>query len=250
MSEKLVFLVIYFLILCYTPPLNFTEVKCSKIKWKKFIVLGDSNTQMGFGESQWLTKIADLFQRKCDIINRGFGGYNSTTLKLMLKQLFSEFENDEICGVLILIGTNDSTNEENELQHVPTYQFKKNLESILDYIAKIGVNQNKTILISPPRKADFMSDFLLKEYAKISKIVANEKRVSFIDLYNEMHLKGDESYNYLSDGLHFSLSGGEFLLQKLNIYLKNNILSSSNIVYPDWNDIKTNLTLLNFCDPI
>ncbi len=229
--------------------LNLNEAKCPKIKWGKLIVLGDSNSQMGFGESEWLTNIADLFQRKCDIINRGFGGYNSTTLNIILKQLFSEYESDEICGVLILIGTNDSTNKENKLQHVSAYQYEKNLESILDFINKIGVSQKKTILISPPRKANLAADFLLKEYVQISKIVANEKGVVFVDLYNEMIMKGDEFYSFLSDDLHFSLAGGNFLFQKLKIHLKNNIKSNSNFIYPDWNDIEKNPTLLNFCNP-
>lgn len=246
MNEKLVslFFLLFFL------RLHLNEAKCSKIKWGKLVVIGDSNTQMGFGESQWLTKIADLFQRKCDVINRGFGGYNSTSINIMLKQLFSEFKTDEICGFLILIGTNDSTNKENELQYVSTNQFQKNLQSILDFLSKIGIDKKRQILISPPRKADLVSDYILKDYVQISKIIANEKSVIFVDLYNEMLLKGDEFFTYLSDGLHFSLAGGEFLFKKLKFYLKNNIESNSNYLYPDWNDVKENMTLLNFCEPM
>lgn len=118
------------------------EANCNRIKWGKFIILGDSNTQ-------WLNKLANLFQRNCDIINRGFGGYNSTTLTKMLPQLLNEFREEEICGVLILIGTNDSSDETNKLQHVPINQYKSNLEMMVNILKKFGVENRKIIIVSP-----------------------------------------------------------------------------------------------------
>jgi hypothetical protein len=36
-------------------------------KWKKLIIVGDSNSQYGFSpDNQWVSLIANALQRKCD----------------------------------------------------------------------------------------------------------------------------------------------------------------------------------------
>ena len=240
---------------------NATSSKsCPKIRWGKLIVLGDSNTQFGFGESKWLGKIANLFQRKCDVFARGFSGYNSTSLKNMLPLVLDEFKYKQICGVLIMIGTNDSTDKnKNPIQHVSLNEYKTNIESILNRVVNdLGVSRNRTILISPPRIDDkhveqvmgdrnTYSDNSVREYANVCKIVANEKKVLFLDLYTEMLKEGDKFKDMLSDGVHFSLIGGNFLYEKLEFYLNNYIGVNIEWKYPDWNDFKDDPSLLNFC---
>ena len=65
------------------------------------------------------------------------------------------------------------------------------------------------------------SDNSVREYANVCKIVANEKKVLFLDLYTEMLKEGDKFKDMLSDGVHFSLIGGNFLYEKLEFYLNN-----------------------------
>ena len=75
-------------------------------KWKKLLFIGDSNMQYGFSdEGRWISLIADHLQRKCDVINRGFSGYNTKHLRTMLPQLLEEFEPETTCGIIILLGT-------------------------------------------------------------------------------------------------------------------------------------------------
>ncbi len=76
------------------------------MNWKKLVLIGDSNIQYGFsGEGRWVSLLADLLQRKCDVINRGFSGYNTKYLKYMLPELLAEFKPETICGIIILLGT-------------------------------------------------------------------------------------------------------------------------------------------------
>ncbi len=75
------------------------------MKWKKLVLIGDSNIQYGFSaEGRWVSLLADLLQRKCDVINRGFSGYNTNYLKIMLPEILDEFEIDTTCGIIILLG--------------------------------------------------------------------------------------------------------------------------------------------------
>ena len=103
------------------------------MKWKKFVLIGDSNTQFGFSrEGYWVSELANLLQRKCDVINRGFSGYNTTHLKSILPTIMSEFDVDDVCGVTIMVGSNDSAN--NDIQHIPLEEYGENIRAMIDYL--------------------------------------------------------------------------------------------------------------------
>lgn len=103
------------------------------MKWKKFVLIGDSNTQFGFSrEGYWVSELANLLQRKCDVINRGFSGYNTTHLRSILPTIMSEFDVDDVCGVTIMVGSNDSAN--NDIQHIPLEEYGENIRAMIDYL--------------------------------------------------------------------------------------------------------------------
>lgn len=105
------------------------------MKWKKFILLGDSNTQFGFSnEGRWVSMLSDMLQRKCDVINRGFSGYNTRHIRGMMPQIMEEFEASNVCGMTVMLGANDSTEPDWKIQHCPLDEFGENLRSIIDYI--------------------------------------------------------------------------------------------------------------------
>lgn len=105
------------------------------MKWKKFILLGDSNTQFGFSsDGKWASQLSDYLQRKCDVVCRGFSGYNTNHIRAILPQIMDEFEPANVCGMTVMLGTNDSTLPENKIQHCPIEQFGSNMRAIIDYI--------------------------------------------------------------------------------------------------------------------
>ncbi len=118
------------------------------MQWKKLIMIGDSNTQFGNGQSSWLPSISDSLQRKCDVINRGMSGYNSSNFKMILPQIFEEFNPDFICGIIIMLGTNDSAAHDN--LHIPLDQFKENLGHIIDHVLKFSKLTNEKIIVISP----------------------------------------------------------------------------------------------------
>ncbi|KAJ7361793.1 isoamyl acetate-hydrolyzing esterase [Desmophyllum pertusum] len=53
----------------------------------KIVLFGDSITQESFSEGGWGAAIADHYQRKCDVLNRGCSGYTSAFNKLILPRI-------------------------------------------------------------------------------------------------------------------------------------------------------------------
>jgi hypothetical protein len=120
------------------------------MKTKKLIALGGSNTQYGFDRSGWLCSVANMLVNKCDVINRGLSGYNTKNIRQIMPQIFDEFPADDLCCVLVMLGTNDSTSQENTIQHVPLESFKENLAAICDYLLDtVGLSRDRIILITP-----------------------------------------------------------------------------------------------------
>lgn len=75
-----------------------------------------------------------LLYRKCDLINRGFSGYNTRWCKIILPKLIDKMDAKEVQMVTILLGANDSVDATLcPKQHVPLEEFKENLKEIVQY---------------------------------------------------------------------------------------------------------------------
>ena len=236
------------------------------LSWKKLIVVGGSNTQYGFGngcEGNWLSSLANQLQRRCDVINRGFSGYNSRFIKDLMPRILKEFEVDSICCVILQLGTNDSS--ANELQHVPFDEFKQNLRKIIEIVLNYGVNRGNLILITPPKIDDEKwsetcksmgneashHDRLVKECANICLDVSEEMDLKCVDLNGVMNKSADYS-KYLHDGLHLSHEGGKLLFKSLKPIIDDMFIEgdSLKINFPLWKDLKNSEDISNipqFC---
>jgi lysophospholipase L1-like esterase len=229
------------------------------MKWKKLILLGDSNTQFGWSKaSGWSSDLADLLQRKCDVINRGFSGYNTDKIRIILPRIFDEFNSESICGVIIMLGSNDSTKDTNKIQHVPIARFESNMKFIIEYLKKLGIDEQKIILISPPKIDDARweatvnsrnqsehsdhFDHLVTSYARVVKKVAAEKKTLFLDFNNIMVECGDDYKECLFDGLHLSDKGSELLYENLLPIVNEQIANHLKFNFPYWKDIKPDQT--------
>lgn len=213
--------------------------------WKKLILIGDSNTQFGYGEASWVSILSDRLQRKCDVINRGFSGYNTKHLRRILPEIMSEFNKESIAGLILALGTNDSSKAPQ--QFVPLEKYSENMNWIIDYLIDFGINPKTFIIVIPPPIDDqkwiqvkrslgdksFHFNSLVMPYAETCIKIAQEKNLSFINLHEKM----SQSFgNYLHDGLHFSQEGGQLLSDSLwEIISKWSHLKEQK--YPNWRDL-------------
>ena len=225
------------------------------MKWKKLILLGDSNTQFGYSdESKWISLLSNSLQRKCDVVNRGFSGYNTDHIKTILPKILEEFDAESTCGIIIMLGSNDSSKNTNKLQHVPVDRYKTNLAHILDDLISFCKSKEKIILISPPRINETKwkeitdskneecthLDNLVVNYARASIEIATEKSVKYLDLNKIMHDYGESYEELLIDGLHLSPKGGLLLFNSLLPIFNKQIGSFLKFQFPYWKDLLPN----------
>ncbi|KAM7334816.1 hypothetical protein ACRRTK_005293 [Alexandromys fortis] len=124
----------------------------SSLLWPRVLLFGDSITQFSFQPGGWGALLADRLVRKCDVLNRGFSGYNTRWAKIILPRLIREENSVETpVAVTVFFGANDaSLKGENPKQHVPLDEYRANLRDMVQYLASAGIPQERVILITPP----------------------------------------------------------------------------------------------------
>ena len=73
----------------------------------QWVLFGDSITQKGFATGGWAGVLADSWQRRVDVINRGYSGYNSRWATHLLSHVFPADAPIQLATVFF--GANDAT---------------------------------------------------------------------------------------------------------------------------------------------
>jgi len=171
---------------------------------KKLICFGDSIT-VGEGLSDealgLIPRLRQVFGT-WEIINAGAGGNNTRDALARINEDVLR-HNPDI--VTVFFGANDAATH----KMIDIMEFEGNLEAI---ISKTGAE--KTILISPAPvdegKPRNRTNEIMGKYTASAAKVAACSNCGLIDLFWEMIVRPDYK-NMLSDGLHFSAGGYEFL---------------------------------------
>ena len=224
----------------------------------KILLLGDSITQLSSSValSGWGAHLADVYQRRADVYNRGFSGYNTDWFLTYAQSpqgqddIWDIHNNapDSVKLVTIFFGANDASDAIlNPRHHVPLDRFQRNLAEIVTLCRQKLSPNVRIIFISPPpvhhesrllyqiqrygaEKATGELERTLELsglYADAVCSVAKEFQLPCLNLWKEMQVScsnsvadalnsNSEPWNqYLSDGLHLSKLGNEFLAQRL-----------------------------------
>ncbi|XP_047701225.1 isoamyl acetate-hydrolyzing esterase 1 homolog isoform X2 [Prionailurus viverrinus] len=122
--------------------------------WSKLILnkMSPRNNAFSFQQGGWGASLADKLVRKCDVLNRGFSGYNTRWAKIILPRLIKKGTGlDSPVAVTIFFGANDSAlKDENPKQHVPLDEYVANLKGMVRYLKSVDVPEHRIVLISPP----------------------------------------------------------------------------------------------------
>ncbi|XP_045835550.1 isoamyl acetate-hydrolyzing esterase 1 homolog isoform X2 [Meles meles] len=124
----------------------------ASLAWPRVLLFGDSITQFSFQQGGWGASLADKLVRKCDVLNRGFSGYNTRWAKIILPRLITKGNSLESpAAVTIFFGANDSAlKDENPKQHVPLAEYAANLHTMVRQLSAAGVPASRVVLVSPP----------------------------------------------------------------------------------------------------
>ncbi|XP_019063709.1 isoamyl acetate-hydrolyzing esterase 1 homolog isoform X1 [Fukomys damarensis] len=190
----------------------------------------------------------DKENRKCDVLNRGFSGYNTRWAKIILPRLMGS--GDSPAAVTVFFGANDSSlREENPRQHVPLEEYAANLSCMVRYLGSVGVAESRVILVTPPPLCEAAweewctaqghrlnrRNSVAGEYARACVQVAHDYGTDVLDLWTLMQKDQDFS-TYLSDGLHLSPKGNDFVFSHLWPLVEKKV-SALPLLLPNWKDV-------------
>jgi isoamyl acetate esterase len=194
-------------------------------------------TQFSFEECGWGAKLQNVYQRRADVVCRGYSGYN-TRWAIKILPNFNELPGVVTRIVTVFFGANDaSLVETNPRQHVPLDEFSSNLKTIVEGI-RVKFPSAEVILITPPpideevlaigRMGGSRTNDSAGRYAAAVVAVGIEVSAPVCDLWTRMQSEApivehaisvDESAEnvsfdwrgFLSDGLHLSTAGQRFV---------------------------------------
>jgi lysophospholipase L1-like esterase len=208
------------------------------------LLFGDSLTQYGFGtadcEIGWCSLLAAAYTRRCDVLNRGFSGYNTRHALEILSRILDDNTgrpadaNHQLLFCTVFFGTNDAAIP-GEPQHVNIEEYERNMDAIVTQIRKSTHSELPIILMTPPpveeeawakwREIETSDRFnhVAREYGKrIQAVAQKHTKCSVVDTWTL--LEGDRAFNddgvfprsqYLSDGLHLNEHGNRKIFQGL-----------------------------------
>uniref|UniRef100_A0A1A8FAZ4 Isoamyl acetate-hydrolyzing esterase 1 homolog n=2 Tax=Nothobranchius korthausae TaxID=1143690 RepID=A0A1A8FAZ4_9TELE len=227
--------------------------KCSPIIWPKVVLFGDSITQFSFQPNGWGADIANKLARKCDVVNRGLSGYNSRWARIVLPRLIQSQNPgvSHVAAVMVFFGANDcSLEDKNPQQHVPLQEYSENLKEISRFLTSAGISADKVIFIAPPplHEPSWEKECVLKgsplnrhnsvvgRYAQACVQAAGQCGSDVLDLWTLMQKDGQDYTVYLSDGLHLSERGNQFVAERLWGLLESR-LAHLPFILPYWGDV-------------
>ncbi|CAM9947686.1 unnamed protein product [Laminaria digitata] len=172
--------------------------------------------------------LSHWWERRYDVINRGFSGYNTRWLMPLVDRLFVPGGATATKLVTIFLGANDCVLPGNA-QYVPIEEYKANLADMIRHVCKVHP-EARVLLITPPpihegkwtkhrgvqeRDMDRKQE-VTKSYATACIEVGEELSVKVIDTYTIMGA-GDPRLAdiYLHDGVHFTSEGNRMLFEAI-----------------------------------
>lgn len=201
---------------------------------KKVLLLGDSITQQSFSPvyKGFGAGISDWYHRTADVVVRGFSGYNSRWIRIMLPRLLPMGQDSQAyegyIACMVFLGANDSVFPEHG-QHVPVPEYKANLEAIVEHIHVLNRNI-VIILVTPPVVCSKLwpsrSIENTNQYAAIVRQICEEKEyLELLDLHQCCDGIQPIILDDLRDGLHFDEGGNNKILKHFQHIIRSRHLN-------------------------
>ncbi|KAF8059122.1 GDSL esterase/lipase [Scenedesmus sp. PABB004] len=195
------------------------------------LLFGDSLTERSLDpDGGWGAALAHRYARKLDVVNRGFGGYNSRWGLHLLREVLDQAAagGQRVALMTIWFGANDAAlpGRSAERQHVPADEYAANLAAMVAMARRAGVQ--RILVITPPPVDDearvrhqqqrmgittpVPPDRTLEASrvyadAAVSALSAGADAVPVLDLHTALQVVPDWRATLLDDGLHFTPAG-------------------------------------------
>ncbi|XP_009603625.1 GDSL esterase/lipase At5g62930 [Nicotiana tomentosiformis] len=217
----------------------------------QIVLFGDSITEQSFRLGGWGAALADTYVRKADILNRGYGGYNTKWGLFLLHHLFPLDAPTPPVAATIFFGANDAAllGRTSERQHVPLEEYKENLRRIIQHLKKCSPSILAVLITPPPvdeagrfeQARSMYGDKAMElpertnevtgEYAKQCVELARELGLPSINLWSKMQETEGWQKKFLSDGLHLTAEGNAIVHQEVVKALNEAGISAQKMPY-------------------
>lgn len=205
------------------------------------LLFGDSLTERSYSELGWGAGLQHLFQHHADVLCRGFGGYTTRQAVAMLPHLLPAATSAHRGGTgtgdnpnrflvaTVCFGANDAALP-TEKVHVPLDEYRANLAVVLEalqsqfahviVITQPPVDEARRLQYQKEKYGDRATGYLERtnsvagEYAKAALEVAAACGAASVDVWSGLQQQ-DGWRSYLSDGLHYSPKGQQYVLKKV-----------------------------------
>jgi len=208
------------------------------------LLFGDSITQQAFGTSDgvvkvgWGSLLAATYQRRADVLARGYYGYNTRMALEVLPRVLplpsaalagdagGGFSSSRILFCTVLFGSNDAVNA-GERQHVPIEEYRENTRKIVvrtrDRLSCTPASQCPIILMTPPPvyepawasykgvEVSTRQNENVRQYGEAIKQLGPELNCEVIDAWVLLGGDSDDRMGHLTDGVHLSESGNRHI---------------------------------------
>ncbi|XP_057422032.1 GDSL esterase/lipase At5g62930-like isoform X1 [Lotus japonicus] len=202
---------------------------------EKFVLFGDSLTQEAFRENGWGASLANAYNRKADVLVRGYGGYNTRWAMFLLHHLFPLDTTKQPLATTIFFGANDAAlfGRTSEKQHVPIEEYKENLRKMVQHLQICSPTMLIVLITQPPiyeegrrayaislygenaRKLPERTNEAAGQYANACVEIAKEMGVPYINLWSKMQETDGWQTKFLRDGLHLTPEGNAVVYQEV-----------------------------------
>ncbi|ODQ81944.1 hypothetical protein BABINDRAFT_33431 [Babjeviella inositovora NRRL Y-12698] len=239
------------------------------LDFNKVIIFGDSITQFAYNSFPTFdtndvhfaygSGMTNAYTRKMDVVQRGYGGYNSEHARALIDHILPDAPESEYTRpvlITVFFGTNDAA--VSGPQHVDIDRYLENMAYIVDRATSKGIkvvligpgwhNQDRWYAIRPDGKAEgiYRTTEVNKQYSEALGALAKEKNVGFADLWQEFDAyekaNGEGSFSdLLTDGIHFTGKGYLLMFDEVMKVIRETYpeLYPDNIPLrlPDWKDV-------------
>ncbi|KAG8876031.1 hypothetical protein FRB98_007503 [Tulasnella sp. 332] len=204
------------------------------------LLFGDSLTQGGWEAGGFAQRLAYVYARKLDVINRGLSGYNSEWSMPVFKEILpkSNEPGPKVKLLVLWLGANDACIPPSP-QYVPIDRFVENLRQMVGFVhgptSQWYSPSTRIILVTAPPFSETVRGATLaardppqtldrtakntKAYAEAVLELAKELNLPVVDFYTAVDAASggaDEGLEkFLSDGLHLTVAGYAILYDKL-----------------------------------
>ncbi|KAL6574605.1 hypothetical protein OROMI_011890 [Orobanche minor] len=196
----------------------------------QFVLFGSSIVQQCFEVGGWGAIIADLYDRKADIVLRGYSGWNSRHALQVLNQVFPKDASVQPSLVIVYFGGNDAMHPHPSGlgAHVPLPEYIENMKKIYLHLKSLSEKTRLIFLTSPPVNEAMIREHFgnahdnqertnesCRIYAEALSGLGRDLNIKVINLWTALQQREDWATACLKDGIHFSAEGNKIVVKEI-----------------------------------